>query len=334
VVCNFMAIYKKYKKLNKFVSVCAVFLLYFLIAFTKDTHASGAAFSFNPEGVDVSAGQTVTVDVIIDTAGIGVVGADAVIIYDPRLVAITKVDPGKIFADYPLAAFDNSAGKAQLSGIVSSVNDLYSGKGTFGSLTIQGISEGNTELDFSFVPGSTTDSNVAVTSGNGDILSSVSNLQVLVTQGSLQDVKPTIPHSSSETKESSSTSLIEAVLTKLGIKLNEPKETVDLNPYAPIPSQNPNTSTAVSSEVVNSGNYIDFGRFSVNPLTIFTLGALAILILVLVLIRWVLNKRRKTKEDGAATLQETQLKSNAANQNTLESGNMVTYTQKENQKKI
>ena len=161
-----------------------VFLLVggFFIVFPQLSwvHASEASFLFSPAEVSTNLGDNFTLNVNIDTDGEQVGGAGAKITFDPFFLKVVGIETGKIFSDYPTAAYDNTQGNIIISGIVPSINDLYSGSDVFAKVTFSSRLVGKGVVKFNFVPGSTTDSNIAVTYGSGDILAKVNQANITV----------------------------------------------------------------------------------------------------------------------------------------------------------
>lgn len=143
--------------------------------------SAGATLSFSPSSLTTPLNQSFTASVIVDTAGFSTGGVGTIIRYDPFVLSAVAITTNSIFADYPLAAIDKQKGKISISGISSSNYNLFSGKDTFAVIEFVGVNPGKSIVSFDFIPGSTTDSNVAITYGNGDVLGAVSNLSVVVT---------------------------------------------------------------------------------------------------------------------------------------------------------
>lgn len=217
----------------------ANFLLLFAVS---SVSAANPSLMFEPNKVSTSSGDSFTVDIIVDTAGQAVGGTGAKIIFDPNRLSVTSIQPGSIFADYPTASSDNALGRATLSGIVSSPKTLYTGKGVLGTITFAAKLEGNSTVRFDYFPGSTTDSNIAVTHDPGDILSEAGKLEVTITKSqtpfggtSTNITSPSTP----ALVEPKKMSLLDKIRNALGLETAEGGATLD--PYGPIPSQQPNT---------------------------------------------------------------------------------------------
>jgi len=175
------------RKLTVFSKTLLVLGLFLIISGSIIVKTAGSAASpsllFSDSSKAVGVGEIITVDIILDTAGQEVHGAGAKITFDQKNLEIVSIQPGTIFGDYPVASYDNTSGNIIVSGIASSKNNSFNDSGVFATLTFRAIKEGDSSVQFIFEPGSTRDSNIAVTYGTGDILSNVGTLSITVTPG-------------------------------------------------------------------------------------------------------------------------------------------------------
>lgn len=166
-------------------TVLLVLLVLFpsLLSESKTVLAQSAEPSllFNPTQISTTANQDFTANIVIDTAGKDAAGAGAEIFYDVQYLEITKIDTFPIFDTYPTVTQDNRQGIASISGINEPGDkEFYKGKDTLATITFHAKSAGQATVKFNFLPNNTRDSNIAVTTGNGDILSKVNTLQVTI----------------------------------------------------------------------------------------------------------------------------------------------------------
>ena len=157
---------------------------------------------FSPERAQVTLGQSVPTQIMIDTKGQPIGGAGVKLLYDPQEVVIENIQIGSIFADYPVVAYDNNQGRATISGISADINSLFQGSAVFAIVTWKPVSLSGGLVRFDYQPGGTRDSNLAVTTGTGDILSEVNTLQIQVAQaapGSTEDGDTTPPAQTGQT---------------------------------------------------------------------------------------------------------------------------------------
>lgn len=138
------------------------------------------SLEFEPVQLTVYQDVPFTANLIIDTASQPAFGVGARLLYDPSQVTIEQITTTDIFSQFPTVSSDNQVGTAFISGISSSLNQSFTGRAVFATLTITAHMPGTTSINFLFEPGSTTDSNIAVTFGNGDILAQVIPLQLTV----------------------------------------------------------------------------------------------------------------------------------------------------------
>lgn len=136
------------------------------------------SMQFSQTSLTPKQGELFEVGVVVDTKSESIGGAGARIKFDPKLVIVDSVAVGDIFADYPQVKHDNMKGELVISGISANNNSFFSGQGILATVRWQAVAAGDTKISFDFTPGSTTDSNMAVTFGNGDILSQVNELSL------------------------------------------------------------------------------------------------------------------------------------------------------------
>lgn len=218
-----------------------------LILGSHPAYAAEPSLSFSPASIETAIGEPFTVDIILDTAGYIAHGTGAKMSFDPHVLEVVSIQTGTIFGDYPTASMDNVAGRVIISGIVSSRTQYFRGKDVFASVTFQGTSPGSTVVSFLYEPGSTTDSNIAVTYGTGDILAKVGTLTVTVQDTGERGGFGT--EQLTPTPSPTPTSLFGRLLQSLGfttqIDPTSIRESRTLNealdPHAPIPSQPPIT---------------------------------------------------------------------------------------------
>ena len=141
---------------------------------------------FAPSEIRTSINKTFSVAVLVDTKGQAAGGVGAQITFDPTVLQGVEITPGSIFPDYPTTTIDNSTGKISISGITSSYDETFTGASTFATISFKLIKSSNSKVNFVYTPGATNESNIAVSTGNGDILSEVHTLSVIaVSQDSL-----------------------------------------------------------------------------------------------------------------------------------------------------
>lgn len=273
--------------------------------------AAEPSLKFDPASKTVAVGRTFTADISINTVGQWVAGAGAQITYEPAIVSVVSIEPGTIFGDYPIASFNNSRGRMSISGIVSTAGKLFSGSGVFATVSFKGEAIGKTRVEFIFEPGSTRDSNIAVTYGSGDILGEVQGLEVNVVApgtdsgGDSSEPLPTEaqpievePNQTPEEEED----FFSWLLRKLGFK-KEPIEdgvtrearptSEPLDPHAPLPSQPPITDPGQEQPEAQVPN--PQTRYSSLAVALAFLGGFLIPALLIGGVYW--WRRRKKEEE-------------------------------------
>lgn len=160
------------------------------LGLTGALSANEPSIKFSEEKITVEKKDRFEIDIIINTEGYSVGGAGAKFYFDEDYLKIVDFEPTDLFADYPVVDYDNDDGKAKISGVVSGPDDLFEGKAGMATITFEAIRTGKSIVRFEYIPGSTKDTNLAVTTGNGDILRKVNTLTV-TTKGNDPDRTPT-----------------------------------------------------------------------------------------------------------------------------------------------
>jgi len=142
------------------------------------TLASNPSYSLTTTTPNLIQGQTSQTNIIIDTDGNNVAGAGIKIKFDPQYIEILSIDAGIIFDNFFKKSFDNNLGTIHISAFANSLESQFTGQGVLAILNFKTLQSGQTSFEIIFTPGETTDSNIAVTTGQGDILSEVHNLQL------------------------------------------------------------------------------------------------------------------------------------------------------------
>lgn len=127
---------------------------------------------------EVLLGSELTVEIMLSSDS-KIRGTDAVILYDPTMLTNPAVKAGSIFDNYPFNYSDQSKGRIFISGIKTD-KEGFAGEGLFGSITFTALKKGHTSIKFQFTKGQTVDSNVLQISTGADLLTEVSNLEILV----------------------------------------------------------------------------------------------------------------------------------------------------------
>jgi hypothetical protein len=136
-----------------------------------------ATLDLAPSETVVKKGEVIAVDIILDTEGANIDGVDLYSLnYDPEIFTAVSIIPGTLMP-YTIYSDIEEDGNIKFSQITS-VGTTFSGSGTFATVFFLAKTEGSSDLELDFVPGSTLDTNVAAE--GGDVLSSVENTSVRV----------------------------------------------------------------------------------------------------------------------------------------------------------
>lgn len=171
----------------------SIFLcLGFYFLFTTDVaHGAEASLKLLPNVGNFEVGKSFEVKVELDTGGVRTSGTDLYLTFDPKELNLLTITPGTIYSQSIGRKIDNTTGKASLSGLVSSGDNLFSGSGTFAVLNFKALSTGTTEVEIDFTLGNRNDSNVADFDAQGDALGSVTNATFTL-QGGMANLTPTL----------------------------------------------------------------------------------------------------------------------------------------------
>ncbi len=165
-----------------------LFITLVTLGLTIASSASAATLILSPSSGTVSAGGTITVDIMLDTQGAAVDGVDVYSLhYNSSVLEVQDVNssmsgvqitPGTLL---PITLTNSvSNGLIQFSQVASGGTN-YNGSGKLATITFKGIFNGTSPLTFDFTSGSTSDSNVA--GGGLDKLTSVNTGSITVTGG-------------------------------------------------------------------------------------------------------------------------------------------------------
>lgn len=225
-----------YTKIFGSIGLVGLLLIFPAVLLAQD---STPTLSFNPSTVQTTVGEEFTTELVINTAGNAVGGVGAKIQYNTAAIEVVSIETKPVFPDYPTTIFDNTTGLLTVSGIVQSPGESFTGNQAFANITWRLKSAQNNIIRYEYEAGSTRDSNIAVTYGNGDILAQVGELSVS-TSGGGEYVEPntitatiTSDTSISANQESTSTTsspqnifqqIGSAIATTLGVKPPEPAQ--------------------------------------------------------------------------------------------------------------
>ncbi|MDR3643037.1 MAG: cohesin domain-containing protein, partial [Candidatus Doudnabacteria bacterium] len=156
-----------------------------LLAFAAT--ASAATLTLTPSSQNLNVGDSVTVQIMLDTGGQAIDGVDIQALnYNPYFLQIqdadnstagTQIQAGSLMPNTLANSVDTTNGKIVFSQVTAG-GTTYKGSGLLASITFKALVAGTAKLTLDFTPGSTVDCNVA--SQGSDILSSVTNAQYTI----------------------------------------------------------------------------------------------------------------------------------------------------------
>jgi len=133
--------------------------------------------SLSPQSGNLKVNQIQEVKILVDAQEKILTGIDAIIKYDPEILAIDSAPvPGKIFPVYPILRVKEAKGEISVTATVTDPNQpLFSGPGQLASFIVRPLKEGKATLAFDFTPGKSNDSNFAEKETGNDVLEKVVN---------------------------------------------------------------------------------------------------------------------------------------------------------------
>lgn len=169
-----------------------------LFALFSASPALASTLSLSPASGTFNKSCSFSLDVLLDTQGIGTDGADARLNFDSSRFTMTSIDTtGKVYSEYPGSgiALDN-INLILISGLAP-FGKPFSGSGKLATVnfTVKDSAQtGATQMTFDFDinnKNSTTDSNVVQTGTSAETLASVNNGNYTVGNGSCTGSSPT-----------------------------------------------------------------------------------------------------------------------------------------------
>ncbi len=118
-----------------------------------------SSFRLSPVQQTFQLGEDLGVEVILESNGNAVSGADLILHFDPAMLEVVAITNGTIFPSYAWSQYDNNLGTITISGNAN-FGQSYTGNSTFALITFRAKRAGVTDLVFDYTEGSTTDSNI------------------------------------------------------------------------------------------------------------------------------------------------------------------------------
>lgn len=130
-------------------------------------------------------GEAMVIDVKLSTGGHTTDSTDIVVKYDPAFLEPDSKNfaaTGGLYSEYPAVQVEKENGLIGISGITSPDSNGFKGEGSFAKLSFKAIKSGQTRVAIDFVPGQTADSNVVLSDSTVDILGSVKNADIIISE--------------------------------------------------------------------------------------------------------------------------------------------------------
>ncbi|MBI3559065.1 hypothetical protein HY085_01600 [Candidatus Gottesmanbacteria bacterium] len=135
-----------------------------------------ASLALNPASGDYLFDLTTAypVGIVLDSGGKNIDGLDAVINFDPAKAQVvdTKISPTTLFEEFPINLVDNKKGQIKFSALTFSAKPAT---GIVGTFKFRPLAKGEINFTIYFIPGATTDSNIAEHGTAKDVLGGITN---------------------------------------------------------------------------------------------------------------------------------------------------------------
>lgn len=140
-----------------------------------------AEMSIQPSAVAVKIGERFTVDIVADAHTTVINGIDSVIMYDPSMVRVIRINPPeKPDPSFSLARKQTEDNKILLSSIKTHYTAVPSQEFTVARIIFQPLKTGETRLSFEHNPGTTTGSTIIKAEGSENILDKVTETTIVI----------------------------------------------------------------------------------------------------------------------------------------------------------
>jgi len=160
----------------KQIGVWLLFSSLFLFTFNSAVLAAEASLSLSPRTQSVEVGETLSLDVVLNTDGAPVSSVDVVLQYPTDKLEYVSATAGSILPT--MVVREDTPGTLRIN--LTATTSPFEGTGTLVTVDFKAKAQGTAAVTFVFVAGSTTsDSNV--NSNNSDILSVVSGGEYTIT---------------------------------------------------------------------------------------------------------------------------------------------------------
>jgi len=155
----------------------SVFFIAFLFIFSSYSHA--ATLSLDPAEETIDAGDSISIDVLIDSDFEEVSGVDAIILFDAGKLDVDTAELSDLFPNVITESV--SYGKVIFQ---ATTDDPYIGIGdVFATINFNSIADGDANIDIKFIEsGDTTDSNITSSLDNSDLLEQVDNAVITINE--------------------------------------------------------------------------------------------------------------------------------------------------------
>ncbi|KXK08825.1 MAG: Cohesin domain protein [Microgenomates bacterium OLB22] len=196
VETNQMTVYTVFISMLRTSSSLCILIL-FVMFFVPVKAFAVASLGLDPETISTTAGQEISVGVIVDAGTDQILGTDVKLQYDASILQIVNISDGTYL---PIGKkLTNEPGMIYIAGIVESAGQTKTGKGTLATVKFKALKNGSVTLSFLCQENQTAgDSNIVNNDVSPkDIISCSDNGSSVVTVGTGGAIATPVPTSAS-----------------------------------------------------------------------------------------------------------------------------------------
>lgn len=166
------------------------FFLLFLFFSPSVGSVEAAVLKLDPSAVSVASGQTISLNINIETGEDKVVASDIYLLYDTNLLDFQSVTKGNFFNN--ITQNTSVPGKLYINATIADALQAKSGTGTVAAVNFSTKNSGSSTLSFECQQGSNADSNIVKNDQNAtDVIVCAANGSATVQITSSQGLTPT-----------------------------------------------------------------------------------------------------------------------------------------------
>lgn len=141
-------------------------------------HKKLAEFRLQADKKSITAGSVFTINIRLDSPD-KLLGADAVITYDPEILVVNKVEAGDMFPNYPRILNEPERARIVITGV--NINQTEPRGSLFAVIEFAGLKPGSSSIGFVHERSTEKSGSTAISADSGEnILTNVEKLEILI----------------------------------------------------------------------------------------------------------------------------------------------------------